>query len=144
MKMYKFSMLLIVSTLLIMTVFPARSQFVTLARKIKSKISGDGQESTVVLDAKTYKVYKAVIDTVTKVPQLKITKRDDSKRTIEYANGTNTISMKVDSLDTGYSKITVTAMDSGQPSPKTAEVTINAITVVCKKLGIKCTVDQHQ
>lgn len=141
MKTQSFSLTLIPTILLAFCFLSAGAQFITLARKIKSKHSQGAEVSVVVLDAKTYKVYRAMIDTVSSAPKLKITARDDSKRAVAFTTGTSHVKMKVDSLETVLCQITVSATDSVQPSAKTMELTVNAIQGVCKKLGIKCTVE---
>jgi hypothetical protein len=147
MKLFKVFIPLVLTGFLVMNFLPAGSQFVTLARKIKTKMSGNSEESTVVLDARTDKVYHALVDTVSTAPKIKIIRQDDKKRTVEFTSGSNTVSMKVDSLAEKLCKITVTATDSGQSSsssPSSAVgVTVKAINAVCKKLGIQCTVEEH-
>jgi len=94
------------------------------------------------LDAQSYKVYRAVTDTVTSNPRLKIISRDDHKRVICFRSGTSKVKMEVDSLGEVTSKITVSVTDSVQPPAKTTEVAVKTIQGVCKKLNIKCTVEE--
>jgi len=60
---------------------------------------------------------------------------------VTFTTGTARVKMKVDSLENVLCQITVSATDSVQSSSKTMELTVNAIQGVCKKLGIKCTVE---
>jgi len=144
MKAVKVFSILALAGFLVMALLPASSQFVTLARKIKTRMSGNTEVSTVVLDARTYKVYHALVDTVSTAPKIRITSRDDKKRSVEFTSGSNTVSMKVDSLAEKLCKITVTATDSGQSSSSSVVgVTVKEINAVCKKLGIQCTVEEH-
>lgn len=133
--------LILIAGFLLLNCLPAQSQFVTLARKIKSKISGTSVESSVVLEANTRNVYQAVVDTVCSSAKIRIIKRDDSNRRIEFTDGTATMTMKVDSLDKKSSRISVTSPVKDETSLKAEQLTVKAIMAVCNKLGIQCTVD---
>lgn len=133
--------LILIAGFLLLNCLPVQSQFVTLARKIKSKISGTSVESSVVLDAYTRNVYQAVVDTVSSSAKIRIIKRDDSNRRIEFTDGTATMTMKVDSLDKKSSRISVTSPVKDETSLKAEQLTVKAIMAVCNKLGIQCTVD---
>jgi hypothetical protein len=121
---------------------PAQSQFVALARKIKSKSSEGSQISSVVLDAKPGRVYKAMIDTLDASPRFKVMSRDDTKRIVMAASGSSNLNFKVDSLDVVYSKISVAARDEEQDPQQVQQKAVNAILAICHKLGIKCSVEK--
>ncbi len=142
MRSFRFLTVLMGTCFFLLTCLPASSQFVTLARKIKSKHTATSVESNVVLDAHTNKVYQAVIDTVTSSPKLKVIQRDDSKRMIEFSNGESTLTLKVDSLDKKVSRISVTSPAKDKAVPGAEQMTVKAIMGVCTKLGIKCTVEE--
>jgi hypothetical protein len=118
------------------TVLPA--QFITIARKIKSKVSGDKDIASVILDASSTRVYKAMIDTITAQPKVKITKNDKQKKLVEFTNGTDNITMQVDSVGVNFAQITVTAQQEGTSSKKETDVAVNAILGVCHKVGLHC------
>ncbi|MCX6280448.1 MAG: hypothetical protein NTU51_00615 [Bacteroidetes bacterium] len=141
MKTQRFYIHSILTILLAFSFITAGAQFIALARKIKSSHTQNAAISVVVLDAKTSKVYRAMTDTVTTAPKIKMTGRDDAKKAVSFTTGTAQVKMKVDSLDRALCQITVSATDSVQPSTKTMELTVNAIQGVCKKLGIKCSVE---
>jgi hypothetical protein len=124
--------------------FPSNSsaQFVTLARKIKSKHTPQLDVAAVTIDAKTSCVYQAVIDTVTSSKMLTINNRDNAKRLIEFTSGTCKVSLKVDSLGVALSQITATSTHSETATKQGTEVAVDEIKAVCYKLGIKCTVDK--
>ena len=132
---------IIVAALALSVSTPVHAQFITLARKIKGMHTGDTDVATVILDARTFRVYKAVIDTLSSDPKIRILKKDPEKRTVEFNNGSNTVTMKVDSLETGLSQITVTTPHSGSQQNKETDHAVEAILLVCKKMGIKCTLD---
>jgi hypothetical protein len=142
MRSFRFLPVLIVTCFLLITCLPASSQFVTLARKIKSKHTATAVESTVVLDAHTYKVYQAVIDTLNSSPKLRVIQRDDSKRTIEFSSGENALTLKVDSLDKKVCRITVNSPAKNKTAPGEEQLTVKAIMAVCAKLGIKCSIEE--
>lgn len=133
---------LVFAGLLASATLPARSQFVTIARKIKSKHTQTTEVSTVTLDARPFMVYRAVMDTVASSSALKLVGRNDQKRQIDFMAGTGQVKIEVDSLGPTLSQITVSASDPVQPSAKTTETSVNAILAVCHKLGIHCTVEE--
>jgi hypothetical protein len=142
MRIFRFLPALIITCIFLLTCLPVSSQFVTLARKIKSKHTATSVESSVVLDAHTNKVYQAVIDTVSTSAKIKVFQRDDSKRLIEFTNGLCTLTMKVDSLDKKLTRISVTSPVKDETSFKAEQMTVKTILAVCTKLGIKCTIEE--
>ena len=122
----------------------ASAQFITLARKMKSKLSGTTDIATVTLDVKTYKVYGALIDTLLSNKKFTVAKRDDAKRLVEFANGTFKVSMQVDSLAAVKSRITVNAAHSDDADTSAADIAVNAIMAVCKKLSLPCSCEPAQ
>ncbi|MEI6455738.1 MAG: hypothetical protein WCO93_05575 [bacterium] len=96
--------------------------------------------ATVIIDAKTTGVYKAIIDTLTSSPKFKITQRDNGRHLVEFSKDSYKISIQVDSLAVDLSQITVSATSSDKEAPKSSSIAIDAIERVCQKLGIKCTV----
>lgn len=118
------------------------AQFVTLARKIKSKRTTQSDFATVIIDAKTFRVYQAVIDTLTSNAKFKINQRNNAERLVEFTNGVNTVSMKIDSLAIDQCQITATAPHAETSQKPATNLAVNAIIAVCQKLGIKCTVDE--
>jgi len=141
MRTLKSSAALIFSCLLFFSSLPASSQFITIIRKVKSSHSGKSEVSTVVLDAHTGKVYRAMVDTVSTTADAKIIQKNDSKRFVEFTRGTNDFSLQVDSLDVKLCRITVTAKDQGEASSEVRASAVKVILAVCAKLGIPCTVE---
>ena len=112
-KLYPFLLLI---GFIVCVLTPVDAQFVAIARKVKSMRAGDMEVATVLLDAKTYKVYRAVIDTLNTDPKFTITRQDNTKRFVEFTKAKNSISIQVDSLADGLSQITVAAKESGSSS----------------------------
>jgi hypothetical protein len=121
---------------------PVQAQFITIARKIKAKHTSQSDVATVTIDAKTVRVYQAVIDTLTSNPKFEITRRDNPKRTVEFTRESYTVSIKVDSLAADLSHITVTAAHSDQSPQQPTDIAVNAILGIGHKLGIPCTLDK--
>jgi hypothetical protein len=132
--------LMIVFAFLLST--PIHAQWMTIARKVKSMRTSQTDVATVIIDAKTFRVYQAVIDTLTSNSKFKITNRDNTKRLVEFTNGNNTVSMQIDSLATGLTQITVAANHSDNASKQQTDFAVDAIFGVCHKVGVKCTVDK--
>ena len=118
------------------------AQFITIARKVKSMRTGQTDVATVIIDAKTFRVYQAVIDTLTSDPKFKISNRDNAKRLVEFTSGTYKVSMQVDSLAIGLSQITVAANHSDNSPKQPKDIAVDAIFRVCSKVGVKCTLDK--
>ncbi|MEI6842833.1 MAG: hypothetical protein WCK53_16310 [Methanomicrobiales archaeon] len=118
---------------------PVHSQFVTIARKIKSMHTSQADIATVILDAGTFKVYRAMMDTLTSNKKYAISNRDNTKRFVEFTVQTHKVSMQVDSLDKGLSQITVASVHSDNAAKQSTDIAVDAIVRVCHSIGIKCT-----
>jgi hypothetical protein len=132
--------LMIVFAFLIST--PVHAQWMTIVRKVKSMRTSQTDVATVIIDAKTFRIYQAVIDTLTSNPKFQITSRDNTKRLVEFTNGNNKVSMQIDSLATGLSQITVAANHSDNAPKQPTDIAVDAIFGVCHKVGVKCTLDK--
>jgi hypothetical protein len=121
---------------------PVQAQFVTIARKIKTMRTGQSDIATVIVDARTFRVYQAVIDTLQSNPKFQITHRNNADKSVEFKIKTYTITMKVDSLANSLAQITVSSAPPGDSEKQATNMAIEAITGVCHKAGIKCTLDQ--
>jgi hypothetical protein len=143
MKTYKLQSIFLLIGFVFLVSVPVHGQFITIARKVKSMLTSQTDVATVLIDARTFKVYKAVIDTVTSDPAFTITKRDNAKRFVEFTHENYTVSMQVDSLAVGLSQITVSAAHSDNTQKQVTDVAVDAIFRVCKKVGIKCTIDKQ-
>ncbi len=128
--------------LILMASTPGHSQFITLARKIKSMHTSEMEVATVIIDARTFRVYQTIIDTLTSNKKFEITNRDNVKRLVEFKNRSYKVSMQVDSLDSGLSQITVASLHSDNTAKQTTAVAVDAILKACQAVGIKCTVDK--
>jgi len=142
MKIYRiFSLFLLVGFAVLVSA-PAQSQWATIVRKIKSMRTSQADVATVIIDARTFRVYQAVIDTLSSNPKFKIISRDNTKRVVEFAKGTYNVSMQIDSLANGLSQITVSAAHSDDTQKQATDLAVDAIFSVCNKVGVKCTIDK--
>ena len=144
MKSYKLYSLLLLICCSFLFSSTASAQFITIARKMKSKLSGSTDVATVTLDVKTNKVYGAVIDTLTSNKKFVIAKRDDAKRFVGFTTGAYKVSMQVDSVAASKSKMTVSAAHSDDSEKQAVDIAVNAVMAVCKKLGLPCTCESAQ
>ena len=137
----KYSFFLVVGFALLFAA-PVHSQFVTIARKIKSMHTTQADVATVILDARTFRVYQVIIDTLTSNKKFEISSRDNAKRFVEFTNRTYKVSMQVDSLENGLSQITVASMHSDNAAKQSTDIAADAIVRVCHMAGIKCTLPE--
>jgi hypothetical protein len=133
---------LLMTMVIISVSAPVQAQFVTIARKIKTLRTGQSDIATVIIDARTFLVYQAVIDTLKSNPKFQITHRNNAENSVEFNIQTYTVTMKVDSLANGLSQITVSAAPPGDSGKQATNMAVEAILGVCNKAGIKCTFDQ--
>jgi hypothetical protein len=140
-KHARYSTILFIGFVFLMSL-PIQAQFVTIARKIKSMRTSETDIATVIIDAKTYRVYRAVIDTLTSNPKFTINSRDDAKRFVEFTNGPNKVSMQIDSLANDLSQITVAAKHAESSAKQPTSIAVEAVLRVCDKIGVKCTLDK--
>jgi hypothetical protein len=132
--------MMLVAFILILTSL-ANAQFITIARKIKSMNTASTDIASVIIDAGATNVYKAVIDTLTTDPKFKVTHREDVKNFVEFSKEACIVSIKVDSLAMNLSQITVAAESCQKQQRKQTDMAIDAIFIVCNKVGIKCTIE---
>jgi hypothetical protein len=121
--------------------FSSQAQWVTLARKVKSKCTGGTDVATVIIEAGATKVYRAVIDTLTTDPKFGVISRDDGKKYIEFSKEPYLLAIRVDSLANNLAQIIVASNVTGPPPKKPIDMAVDAIFQVCNKAGVKCTLE---
>jgi len=139
MKGYRLFCTMIIVGVMLGSSMPVSAQFVTLARKIKSKLTEGKEVAIVILDAGASKVYKAVNDTLASSPRFMVQARDNQRREVKFMHDEITLSVLVDSLSAGYSRITVEAEPAKNTQPKQTDAAVKAILAVCHKVGLTCT-----
>jgi hypothetical protein len=142
MKSNRFLILSIVAGMLFLFSGTANAQFIALARKIKSMNTAESDVATVLLDAKTFKVYTAIVDTLSSEKKFKISNRDDKKRFVEFTARNNKFSMQVDSIADGLTQITVVAPVSEDKETRNSQAAVEAIQRISAMAGVKCTVEK--
>jgi hypothetical protein len=141
MKLHKLYRLAILAGFPFLFTLPVNAQFVTIARKIKSMHTSESDVATVILDAKTYKVYRALTDTLSANPKFSITSLDNTKRCVEFTTQNHKVSMQVDSLERDLCQITVASLHLENVPEQPTDYAVDAILKVCRMVGIRCTVD---
>jgi hypothetical protein len=137
----KYSMLIMIGLVFLGSI-PVQAQFVALARKIKSMQTPETDIATVLLDAKPFMVYRAVIDTLTKNHKYQVISRDNAKRNVEFSIQAYKVSMQVDSLAAALTQITVASKHSGNSGKTTTDTAVEALIRICSMAGIKCSIDK--
>jgi hypothetical protein len=134
--------ILLVTVVIISVSAPVQAQFLTIARKIKTMKTGQADIATVIIDARTFRVYQALTDTLKSNPKYQVISSNKEENSVEFKIKTYTVTMKVDSLAKGLTQITVSAAPPGDSGKKAANMAVEAIMGVCHKAGITCTLDQ--
>jgi hypothetical protein len=98
--------------------------------------------ATVILDAKTFRVYNAIVDTLTSNKKFAIKSRDNARRFVEFTVQTYKVSMQVDSLENSLTQITVASTHSENSTKQPTDTAVDAISRVCQMAGIKCTLSK--
>ena len=142
MNKYSFVFILLLTGVIISVSVPVQAQFITIARKIKTMRTSQSDIATVIIDARTFRVYQSVIDTLNSNPKFNIIRRNSADNSVEFSIKTYTVTMKVDSLAADLSQITVSAAPPDSEKQAT-NMAVEAIMGVCHKAGIKCTIDQR-
>ena len=137
----KYSLLIAIGFVFLWTM-PVQAQFVALARKIKSMQTPETDIATVLLDAKPFMVYRAVVDTLTTNHKYQVISKDNAKRNVEFSVQTYKVSMQVDSLAAVLTQITVASKHSDSSGKTTTDMAVEALIRICNMAGIKCTLDK--
>jgi hypothetical protein len=138
-------MLTVVFVLLSSSITHAQWVFVgRKAMKVITAIAGELQSqgqghavdaATVLLEAEADKVYAAVVRFLQESPNARILSQDASKRTIAFARGDQSASMKVSRLDDRLAQILV-AGPAGKPGG--TSFVVDGIMRVCQQMGVEC------
>jgi hypothetical protein len=130
----------------------AEAQWVFVARKalqvintVAGEIQGAGQPgtvdaATVLLEADADKVYAAAIQLLRENRDLRILSQDDPRRTVAFARGTQSVSMKISPLGDHLAQILV-AGPAGQAGG--ASVAVEGILRVCHQMKVECSRSTH-
>ncbi len=133
---------------LFMNAISVQAQWVMVARAVAGRVqqmsdrSKDGSGfdvATVVLEANADKVYQTAIKNLSARTDLKITKQDEKKRTVQFTNGQQVASLQATPLG---DKITQLVIASNlMPAPGTNSMVVDGVLKVCKEMNVECTLE---
>ena len=128
----------------------ASAQWVAVGRKVVGRISTltQGQNSqnsgydvaTVFLNAEAGKVYSTTVSLLQKNPKMKITRKDDTQRTIEFTDGEHAAGLRITEMGDHLSQLLI-ASAGGPGAPSSTSIVVDAVKRVCEQLGVKYTID---
>lgn len=139
--------LLLVAVLVCFSSSLAQAQWVFVARKalqvinsVAGELQGPGQgepvdAATVLLEADADKVYAVAVKLLRENPDMRVLSQDAPKRTIAFAKGAQSASMKVSRLGDTLSQILV-AGPAGKPGG--TSFAVEGILRVCHRVGVEC------
>ncbi len=104
--------------------------------------TSEADVATVILEARTFRVYQAIMDTLTTNKKFEISSSDNAKRFVEFTIRNYKVSMQVDSLESGLTQITVVSVQSDKSQKQTTDIAVEAIIKASQMAGIKCTADK--
>jgi hypothetical protein len=139
----------IVSLVLMMLLFftsVGHAQWIFLGGKAMGKIThlasqledNNNDVATVLLEAKADNVYNTAVMLLKGNQNAKITRKDDSTRTIDFTYGQkNTASMKISSLQDNVSQLIISStVASGKPGD--TSFVVDSVFRVCREMGVEC------
>ncbi len=140
-------LLLLTTLAVLLSAGLAEAQWVFVARKalkvinnIAGELQGPGQgetvdAATVLLEADADKVYAVAVKLLGEHPDVRVLAQDAARRTIVFAKGDQSASMKVSRLDEHLAQILV-AGAAGKPGG--TSLVVEGILRVCHQMGVEC------
>ncbi len=140
-------LLLLTTLAVLLSASLAEAQWVFVARKalkvinnIAGELQGSGQgetvdAATVLLEADADKVYAVAVKLLGEHPDVRVLAQDAARRTIAFAKGDQSASMKVSRLDEHLAQILV-AGAAGKPGG--TSLVVEGILRVCHQMGVEC------
>jgi hypothetical protein len=128
----------------------AAAQWVFLARQAVGRVeqmqqsaktaSGDTAAydvATVIVEVPPAKVYDTVKGMLGKSTEVKVTKTDDARRSVEFTDGRQIGGIQVNMLGDNLAQLLVSTAHPGVPASATATI-VERILNVCRELGVNC------
>lgn len=126
----------------------ATAQWVYVGKKAMGKVrqlTGDTKGSqqpgydvaTVLLEAGAEKVYSTAVNLLEANKNLRITRRDDRSRTVDFTDGTLTAGLHVSRLDDTVSQLLIASSTTPGKADATSAV-LNAVFRVCREMSVHC------
>jgi hypothetical protein len=125
----------------------AQAQWVMVARAVAGRVeqmsdrSKDGSGfdvATVVLEANADKVYQTAIKNLSARTDLKITKRDEKKRVVQFTNGMQVASLQATPLSDSVTQLVIASNLVSAP-PDATSLVVQGVLHVCKEMNVECT-----
>ena len=140
-----------VGGLLLATSGLAAAQWVFLARQAIGRVEQMQQSSqqaaggvgasydvaTVIVDVPAVKVFDAVKSTLAKNTEVRVTKTDDARRSVEFTDGRQIGGIQVNVMGDNLAQLMVSTAHPGIPASTTSTI-VERILSVCKELGVSC------
>jgi hypothetical protein len=140
-------------TMLVLTMgaVSAQAQWVAVARAVSGRVqqmsdrSKDGSGfdvATVVLEANADKVYQTAIKNLSARTDLKITRQDARRRTVQFTNGQQVASLQATPLGDKITQLVIaSSLTAAQPS--STSLVVEGVLHVCKEMGVECTLQEQ-
>ena len=140
-----------VGGLLLATSGLAAAQWVFLARQAIGRVEQMQQSSqqaaggvgasydvaTVIVDVPAVKVFDTVKSTLAKNTEVRVTKTDDARRSVEFTDGRQIGGIQVNVMGDNLAQLMVSTAHPGIPTSTTSTI-VERILNVCKELGVSC------
>jgi hypothetical protein len=141
----------IVGGFLLATSGLAAAQWVFLARQAIGRVEQMQQSSqqaaggvgasydvaTVIVDVPAGKVFDAVKSALAKNTEVRVTKTDDARRSVEFTDGRQIGGIQVNVMGDNLAQLMVSTAHPGIPTSTTSTI-VERILNVCKELGVSC------
>jgi hypothetical protein len=129
----------------------AAAQWVFLARQAIGRVEQMQQSSpqaaggtgasydvaAVIVEVAPGKVFDTVKNLLGKNTELKVTRTDDARRSVEFTDGRQIGGIQVNTLGDNLAQLMVSSAHPGVPASTTSTI-VDRILNVCKELGVSC------
>ncbi len=141
----------IVGGLLLATSGLAAAQWVFLARQAIGRVEQMQQSSqqaaggvgasydvaTVIVEVPAGKVFDTVKSMLAKNTEVRVTKTDDARRSVEFTDGRQIGGIQVNVMGDNLAQLMVSTAHPGIPTSTTSTI-VERILNVCRELGVSC------
>ena len=142
---------LCVSGMLLLASATAAAQWVFLARQAIGRVEQMQQSAqqaaggvgasydvaTVIVEVPAGKVFDTVKSRLAKSAEVRVTKTDDARRSIEFTDGRQIGGIQVNVMGDSLAQLLVSTAHPGIPASATSTI-VERILAVCKDLGVSC------
>ena len=110
-------------------------------RQLTGEIKGSQQPgydvATVLLEAHPDKVYSTAVTLLQGNKDLRITRKDDKSRTVEFSDGRLSAGMQINRLEDNLCQLLIVSTGTSGKTDTTSLV-LSAVLRVCKEMGVHC------